>query len=512
MREERLISTQEEAYTYPYPTMDMYVHGVKNALKQEGNGGNNLESWLSTISLMAPEEHTKVEARISTNFGKGPIYELSTNHPLPEKIDENTPATSVLEGLGLLSAKLELVRRMDEVPWTVKLAAGKKLKEAEKETHNILTRSSQKIKGNARDLTLTDIFSGKNFSRDLFRRTPLALLLLTACSQVVAKPIEATPPTEKPVASATIEKPTITVEPTSTPTETPEPSPTPEIYTGNPNNIDSWPEKFKNYFVNNPEDQSMDEEFQKFMDKIRMDYLKEKGVEGLEKMDKDEIFFNYLKHTAIDKQKCILTITEIMNIIGDPDISSLAFDDMNPKDGSFDHGFYGIWYNISSEDSLQYVKNQTHTTSVYGRDLLVHRGSLVDMTSGDMVGIVDLPGLKDNYAILLRIRDVNFRNHYVVQRIVGEKMENMSHISVESAPRNGKRTFTEMYSNLDKIITERIVWPPLQVSTLGPYNMATHEYQGKIGYNTFFFDESGIEAFSSLAIPVINYNPKSGEY
>ncbi len=505
MREERLISTQEEAYTYPYPTMDMYVHGVKNALKQEGRGGNNLESWLSTISLMTPEEHGKVEARISTNFGKGPIYELSTNHPLPEKIDENTPATSVLEGLGLLSAKLELVRRMDEVPWTVKLAAGKKLKEAEKETHNILTRSSQKIKGNARDLTLTDIFSGKNFSRDHFKRMPLALLLLTACSPVVAKPIEPTPPSEKPVASATIEKPTITIEPTSTPTEIPEPSPTPEIYTGNPNNIDSWPEKFKNYFVNNPEDQSMDEEFQKFMDKIRMDYLKEKGVEGLEKMDKDEIFFNYLKHTAIDKQKCILTITEIMNIIGDPDIGSLEFRNIHVKGE-----MYGIWYN-SSPAAVQYLKEKTHTTSVYGRDLLVHRGIYLGMTTGDFVGVVDLPGTKESYSLLLRIRDVNSQNHYVIRRIVGEKMENLEIYTKEVTTIGEKNKWYDLAGDIDRLIEERIVWPPVYANITQPQNLASLEAQSKIE-DLYFFDESGIEAAGSLFIPVVKENPKSGEY
>lgn len=506
MREERLISTQEEAYTYPYPTMDMYVHGVKNALKQEGGGGKSLESWLATISLMSPEEHAKVEARISTNYGKGPIYELSTNHPLPEKIDENTPATSVLEGLGLLSAKLELVRRMDEVPWTVKLAAGKKLKEAEKETHNILTRSSQKIKGNAKDMTIMDILSGKSFSRRGLINSSLALLALSACSPVVAKPIEATPPTEKPVASATIEKPTITVEPTKTPTETPEPTPTPEIYTGNPNNIDSWPEKFKNYYVNNPEDQSMDEEFQKFMDKIRMDYLKEKGVEGLEKMDKDEIFFNYLKHTAIDKQKCILTITEIMNIIGDPDIASLDFKSLRTGEPKM----YGIWYNTSPA-GVQVLKEETHTTSIYGRDLLVQRGTFQDMTTGDLMGVVDLPGTKENYALLLRIRDLNNRNHYVIRRIVGEKMKNLERFTMEITTIGEKSNWYELAGDMNRLMRERIVWPPIYANIRQASDLATNEARDTI-VNLYFFDESGIEAAGNLFIPIVKENPNSGEY
>lgn len=418
---ENTFSTQEnQDYRYPYPSLPLYVHALKNSLYQEGDGGNRLENWLSTIQPMSSKDHRVVKARIETNYGKGHVFELNSTQPLPSQIDKDTSVDQALNANSYYQAKLELIRRMDEVPWLVKIQAEKKLKEAKKEAAELLTKSGEKRKI-TREYKIGDILGKIDLSNKKMLRNVLPALsfFLASCQHVEGKPIR-TPVSEK-TSNVLVAGNTETPEPTRTPTKTVEPSPTPEILVGDPRDVNSWPEKYSEYFLNDWENTGMDEDFQKFMNKIRADYLEEKGNENATQMTSEQLMWAMIEDAKLNKEKVILTIPEIIKIITvEGSVMSTNGKTLEDPDNT------GAWYRkkgeimVPSEVAERLFGNSKYTTRVYGRSVLVPRAPFTEIR-GYLAGIVTLPGWEKSTAILTEVRTDKGEKHLAIAQIYEEK-------------------------------------------------------------------------------------------
>jgi hypothetical protein len=416
---------ESEVREYALPSLDMYVSALKNRLTITEETRQNLEyhnavglgRWMEAVSLQE-NDRPPVKARI--NFGRR-MVELSSDDELPEKITPQTPVAKILEADALYLAKLKFVEEMapQATSWGRGLIERKKV---EKQIEEI-RKASRAVEGAKKTaLTIKDVFRAYT-PRNFKSAIAVAGLALAGCTAKTPEPAVPSP-TEPYTVEVT---PSITpteVRPTVTPTETAVPTPTPEVFTGSPVEIASWPERYQNYFAH-PDPATWeaggvdvtDEQFDTFLTEIRRNYLREHGVEGVESMDPEELLWAMIEECAREKKEIILSVSEIIQIRQENAGNTPYMEYFNAE--TQDYARYGLWQTylddrdiLHSPDSDWVSNNLTsfrYQASIFGREVTVDGAPSLE-TSGDLVGVVLLPG-ELGRGVLIRVKDINLQWH-----------------------------------------------------------------------------------------------------
>lgn len=406
----------EGEYTvYPFAGFASYEHALEHSLTLSEEKISDLrkdhakaEDWMAAITLMDAKTKSPVQARIETDLGRGPILELSSKNPLPDKITPDTPAESALEVLALYKAKLNFVKEINPI---MKFDPKRFIEEkrVDKEVAGVFKALKAPEVKVVREVKLKDIVGGL-----LPKLTPArtAGIILTTTMALAA--CEGTTPTVKITPTETV---TQTTE--YTPTNTPEPTATvtvtPEVFVGDPTNIETWPQEFKDFYVNDPENTAMDAKFQKFIDAIRLDYLTGK-VEGVQEKNSEELMWAMIRESAKEQKEIILTPTEVVKILEDKGVRVpwAPAPDMEER--------YGLWARtmrttIPDAYLLGQFTNFKYIINFFGREITIPRFG-TDRTIGDFVGIVKFPGNADYKGLLVQIRDNKDTNHLIIFRLL----------------------------------------------------------------------------------------------
>ncbi len=187
---------------YPLPDINHYVSGLARHLEIPSDARRRLEEQGETDPLnwakevrWAEDDNRVVKARISRIL-KSPIT-LSSDNPIPEKIDDKTPIKDALGTLAMYRAKLEFLK--DNAPDFVTLPAFRLTKETAKVDRNIDALLSAKTGGGKLEgprVRLADVISGVK------KKAVLAgMALATAACSNLPWPIEAT---QTPLPTSTV--------------------------------------------------------------------------------------------------------------------------------------------------------------------------------------------------------------------------------------------------------------------------------------------------------------------
>ena len=496
---------------------------------------------IETPILSEKETQRFLSAAIDSTSGVMARYSLAQT-PLPDfnkgideevaeflaqvEVDDKVLSARVQGGLERNISEDALFEAASLTLAKAKLAA----EEARGKNKSILERFGDKILDKA-----SEAIAKVGGKRALAATSGIALMA-TACSARVTPAITPEVATPQAVATETIAAPTPTVEPTPTT----EPSPTPEVVTGDPREISSWPERYQTYFAH-PDPAAWeengvevtDEQFDTFLNSIRRNYLTDKGIEGVGEMTPEEVLWAMIEESAREQREIILSPEEIRRIATDPEASvpwNTYYSLADPSIGIT----YGLWKSafigLPDPNSEQYISVYNWVTSegpkLYSNfpityfgveDMLVRAGPGAEESEGDYVGLVRLPA-DAGYGILIQLKDGDLNRHLYISQILFEPIsldENSLCINGGLGPcpsitLNTVATISSraIHASAYQPITHeemilRLSWPPqfirIKTDTVGDFSRG-----GRL-YSSFYHPVSGLNIMTKLVF----FNPET---